>query len=174
MSRVRSLLWNVLVNGCAAGSWFPERLKPMVMRALGADLGKVGIRRRVDFYGPNLRIGDGAFINVGTQIQNYATVTIGTNVQIGPRVVILTVDHEVGEAEKRAVDLVARPVTVGDGCWIAASVTILPGVTVGPGCIVAAGAVVTKDCEPNGLYAGVPAKRVRDVVASATTQPAPR
>jgi acetyltransferase-like isoleucine patch superfamily enzyme len=40
---------------------------------------------------------------------------------------------------------------------------IMPGVEVGPGCVVAAGAVVIKDCEPNGLYAGVPAKRVRDL-----------
>jgi acetyltransferase-like isoleucine patch superfamily enzyme len=30
-------------------------------------------------------------------------------------------------------------------------------------CVVAAGAVVTGDCEPDGLYAGVPARRVRDL-----------
>jgi maltose O-acetyltransferase len=28
---------------------------------------------------------------------------------------------------------------------------------------VAAGAVVTRDCEPDGLYAGVPAKRVKEL-----------
>jgi maltose O-acetyltransferase len=28
---------------------------------------------------------------------------------------------------------------------------------------VAAGAVVTSNCEPDGLYAGVPAKRVKDL-----------
>lgn len=53
--------------------------------------------------------------------------------------------------------------TVGDGCWIGANATILPGVTVAPGCVIAAGAVVTKDTEPDGLYAGVPARRVRDL-----------
>jgi maltose O-acetyltransferase len=40
---------------------------------------------------------------------------------------------------------------------------VLPGVTIGAGCAVAAGAVVTADCEPDGLYAGVPARRVRDL-----------
>ena len=35
------------------------------------------------------------------------------------------------------------------------------GVTVGDGCVVAAGAVVREDCEPGGLYAGVPARRVK-------------
>ena len=37
------------------------------------------------------------------------------------------------------------------------------GVTVGDGCVLAAGAVVTGDCEPDGLYAGVPARRVKDL-----------
>ncbi len=36
-----------------------------------------------------------------------------------------------------------------------------PGVTIAPGCVVAAGAVVTKDTEPDGVYAGGPAGRVR-------------
>jgi maltose O-acetyltransferase len=40
---------------------------------------------------------------------------------------------------------------------------VLPGVTVGDGCVIAAGAVVNADCQPDGLYAGVPARRVRDL-----------
>ena len=31
------------------------------------------------------------------------------------------------------------------------------------GCIVAAGSVVTADCESNGLYAGVPVRRLREL-----------
>jgi maltose O-acetyltransferase len=160
---LRRYVWNVMVNGMAAGSWFPERLRPSVMRILGANVGSAVIRRRVDFYGPELQIGDGAFINVGTQVQNYAHVSVGPYAQIGPRVTILTVDHEIGGRNKRATGLVPKPVTIGDGCWIAAGATILPGVTVGSGCIIAAGAVVREDCAPNGIYAGVPARRRRDL-----------
>jgi maltose O-acetyltransferase len=29
--------------------------------------------------------------------------------------------------------------------------------------VIAAGAVVTEDCAPDGLYAGVPARRIRDL-----------
>ncbi|WP_372495087.1 acyltransferase [Nocardioides pinisoli] len=50
-----------------------------------------------------------------------------------------------------------------NGAWIGAAVTVLPGVTIGPGCVVAAGSVVTADCQANGLYAGVPARRIRDL-----------
>jgi maltose O-acetyltransferase len=44
---------------------------------------------------------------------------------------------------------------------------VLDGVTIGAGCVIAAGAVVTRDCEPDGLYAGVPAVRKRDLTPRA-------
>ncbi|MBR1536811.1 MAG: hypothetical protein IJ630_07725 [Treponema sp.] len=48
--------------------------------------------------------------------------------------------------------------------WIGANVTILDGVTVASGCVLAAGSVVTKSTEPNGVYAGVPARRIKERV----------
>lgn len=54
-------------------------------------------------------------------------------------------------------------VVVEDGCWLGGNVTVLPGVTIKKGCIVGAGAVVTKDTEPDGLYAGIPAKRIKEL-----------
>jgi len=68
-----------------------------------------------------------------------------------------------GAPERRAGAVGGKPVAVGNGCWIGARVMVMPGVSVGDGCVVAAGAIVTKDCEPHGLYAGVPAQRVRDL-----------
>jgi acetyltransferase-like isoleucine patch superfamily enzyme len=38
---------------------------------------------------------------------------------------------------------------------------LLPGVVLGDDVVVAAGAVVNRDCVAGGLYAGVPARRVR-------------
>jgi len=37
-----------------------------------------------------------------------------------------------------------REITVGEDCWIAGNVIILPGVTIGDGCTIGAGSVVTK------------------------------
>ncbi|MGP6193725.1 DapH/DapD/GlmU-related protein [Priestia megaterium] len=53
-------------------------------------------------------------------------------------------------------------VVIKDGVWIGANVTILKGVTVGEGCVIAAGSVVTKNTSPYGIYAGAPAKKIKD------------
>jgi acetyltransferase-like isoleucine patch superfamily enzyme len=36
------------------------------------------------------------------------------------------------------------------------------GITIGEGSIIGAGSLVTKDVEPYSIYAGVPARKVRD------------
>lgn len=82
---------------------------------------------------------------------------------MGPRSMIITAKHSIGGPEMRAGGGRPEPVVIGDGTWIGAGAIILPGLNVGAGCIIASSAVVTKDCEPNGLYAGVPARRIRDV-----------
>ncbi|CAN5330616.1 N/A [soil metagenome] len=92
-----------------------------------------------------------------------ARITIGSNVYLGMAVLITTSTHELGPPLRRAGELVVEPVNIEDGVWIGANVTILPGVTIGRGAVVAAGAVVANDLEPNGLYAGVPAVRKREL-----------
>jgi acetyltransferase-like isoleucine patch superfamily enzyme len=75
---------------------------------------------------------------------------------------VLTAGHVVGGHDQRAAESLPEPVTIGAGCWLAAGAIILPGVTVGDGCVIGAGAVVVEDCAPDGLYGGVPARRLRD------------
>ena len=55
-----------------------------------------------------------------------------------------------------------KGIEIKDNVWIGANVTILDGVTVASGCVLAAGSVVTKSTEPNGVYAGVPARRIKE------------
>lgn len=51
---------------------------------------------------------------------------------------------------------------IGSDCWIGAHVIIKRGVKIADGCVIAMGSVVTKDTLPYGIYAGVPAKRIKD------------
>ncbi len=52
-----------------------------------------------------------------------------------------------------------KKIVIGRGAWIANHATVLE--SVGEGCVVAAGAVVVSPCEPMGIYAGNPARRLR-------------
>lgn len=104
-------------------------------------------------------IGDNTFINQECLLR--PNVTIGSNVAIGMRTSLISDSHEIGSSECRAGKASYLPITIGDGCWVGANCTILGGVTLGKGCVIAAGSLVNKDCEPNGLYGGVPARLIR-------------
>ena len=51
---------------------------------------------------------------------------------------------------------------VEDDVWIGHGATIVGGIQIGKGSIIAAGSVVTKDVPPCEIWAGVPAKKIRD------------
>lgn len=51
-------------------------------------------------------------------------------------------------------------IEVMDNVFIGYNATILPNVRIGENCIIGASFTVAKDLEPNGVYAGTPAKRI--------------
>lgn len=114
-----------------------------------------------------VQLGRQVFINYGVSMFGAGGIRIGDNVSIGPRSVIMTGTHEIGTSDRRAkIPSYFVPVSIGDGSWIGANVTIQGGVTIGRGAIVANGAVVVSDCASNGLYGGVPAKLIRTLPAA--------
>lgn len=119
------------------------------------------IRSGCIFRGKSIFIEEGVFINHNVFIDAWESVTIKKNTSIAFDVMICTSSHRIGENNKRAGESKRRPVVIGKGCWIGARCIILPGVTIGDGCVIAAGSVVNKDCDPNSLYAGNPAKFIR-------------
>lgn len=143
-----------------------------MLRSAGVDFKGSSIGPRAQFSGTQLRVGDHTFFNEEAYIDAHGPVTIGKNVSFGPQVMILTTTHEPGPAASRAGQITTRPVTIGDGVWVGARVTILPGATIGSGVVVAAGAVVTGDLPANGMYGGIPAKLLRTLDGD-TVEPSP-
>jgi acetyltransferase-like isoleucine patch superfamily enzyme len=104
----------------------------------------------------------GSKVSTHVTINSDADVTIGENVTLGPFVRLYTTSHELGPGSQRSLhEVVARPITIEKGCWLAVGVTVLPGVTIGHGSVIAAGAVVDKDVPPDSYVTGVPAAVVR-------------
>jgi maltose O-acetyltransferase len=135
------------------------------MRAVGFDIAAdVCIWPGASFRSRNLTIGKRVFINVGFYFDGYDRLEIGKNVRVGPYVRIITATHEIGPPQERGLqEVIGRPVTIRDGCWIGSGVTILPGVTIESGCVIGANALVSGSTHPNGVYVGTPARRVRDL-----------
>ena len=89
-------------------------------------------------------------------------ILIGKNTWIGPRVSLISMNHDTNDYKKYIKD---SPIQIGDNCWIGAGVIITAGVQLGNHTIVAAGAVVTKPFKGNVLIGGVPAKVIKELKA---------
>jgi maltose O-acetyltransferase len=158
------LRWT-LASSVAASALCPDRARQFVLRLGGATVGQARIRAGLRVTSPLLTMGSGVFINNDCRITNRARVTLMDRVTMAPGVLIVSGTHELGPSRRRAGRLKAEPVVIGEGAWLGAGCVILPGVTVADGCVIGAGAVVTRSTEPDGLYVGVPAVRVRDLPA---------
>lgn len=163
VERINSLLRDTVINTIAASSLIPLEFRFFIYKMYGVQLSTKKIYPGCFLGGNNIKIDEGTFINYRCFFDNNGAIEIGKNCWIGMEVMLCTSSHEIGKSEQRAGKEVGLPIKLGQGCWIGTRATILPGVTIGDGCIIAAGAVVTKDCDPNGLYAGVPAKRMKEL-----------
>ena len=112
--------------------------------------------------GEGIRVGERVFINQCCTMYALGGIEIGDEVMIGPNVQIITSGHPLDPATRRST-IVADPIRIEQGVWIAAGATIIGGVTVGRDAVVAAGAVVTKDVPPRTMVAGVPAVVIREL-----------
>ncbi len=110
-------------------------------------------------FGKHIKFGKGIFINHGCTFLDLGGITIDDDVQIGPKVNIITENHPLDPAQRKNLDL--KSVHIKRNAWIGAAATILPGVTVGENAVIAAGAVVTKDVPDNAIVGGVPAKLIK-------------
>lgn len=162
--RAASIKRDVLLNMLLASPVWPRQVRAAAFRLLGMDVGaRVCIESMCFFGGTRISIADGTFINYRCVLDNSASIVIGARCALGMEVLLCTSSHVLGDATARAGANTDGPIEIGDGCWLGSRVTVLPGVKIGEGCVVAAGSVVTTDCEPHGVYAGTPARRVREL-----------
>ena len=112
-------------------------------------------------FGRNIRFGKGVFVNSGCTFLDQGGIEIGDDVMFGPNVSLVTSNHPLDPADRRAV--VSTPIRICRNAWIGAGATILPGLTIGENSVVAAAAVVTRDVPPNTVVAGNPAREIKRI-----------
>lgn len=110
-----------------------------------------------------LDIGECCWIGRDFTLEGNGEVYIGNNCDLGPNVICVTGSHDIGGVERRAGKGFNGIISVGNATWIGTRTILLPNIRIGNGSIVGAASVVTKDVLDNGVYAGNPAKKIRDL-----------
>ena len=167
-AEIARILRDLVVNGAFASSIVPDKFRWRLLKLAGKAIDPCRVAPKSFFGSGPLTIGEGSMLSSGLFLDPSAGIRIGRNARIGMRTLLITASHRVGPTEALRTDRSPgteshAPIRIHDNVWIGANVTILPGVEIGPGCVIAAGAVVNRACLSNGLYAGVPARRVRDL-----------
>lgn len=114
-------------------------------------------------YGCNIHVGDNFYANFGCVILDAAKVQFGHNCLLAPQVGIYTATHPIDPITRKSGLEFAKPVTIGDNCWIGGHAVINPGVTLGDNVVVASGAVVTKSFGSNLVIGGNPARILKEI-----------
>lgn len=116
---------------------------------------------------PTAVVAESATIGPGSIVHAHCVLTadihVGSHVVMMPSVV-LTHDDRVGDfATIGAGALLAGGVAVGDGAYIGAGAMVREYIQIGDGALVGMGAVVTHDVPSRQVWAGSPARFVREL-----------
>lgn len=112
-------------------------------------------------YGKPVTIGKRCFIQQCCTFFGRGGITIGNDVFIGPKVNLITINHDPNPDNRSAT--YGQPIIIEDKVWIGINSTILPGVRIGYGAIIGAGSVVTKNVPAMTVVAGNPARIIKTI-----------
>lgn len=117
------------------------------------------------FIGPFVEIQKDVTIGAHTKIQSHAficeLVTVGENCFIGHGVMFIN-DLFAKGGPAHGDKMLWKPTSIGNHVSIGSNATILP-VKICDGTVIGAGAVVTRDINEPGIYAGNPARKIRNI-----------
>ena len=110
-----------------------------------------------------VQIGEFSFVGRGSELDVADSIVVGANSLIAPRVFITDHSHNTGPDQPIAIQgCSSGRVKIGDDVWLGTGVVVLPGVEIGDGAVVGAGAVVRQSIPAGEIWAGVPARKIRE------------
>lgn len=135
--------------------------RSLLLRAFGAKLGP-----NCHFYpgsriwAPwNLACADQVTVADGAEIYNPAPVRLGSHAILSQGAYLCGATHDFDDP---AFPLRASSMTIGAYAWVCARASVAPGVNLAEGAVLGLASVATRDLEAWGVYAGVPARKIRE------------
>lgn len=142
-----------------------ETLRQGALRLAGAQVGQNSfVRAGCDITFPKyLSIAENSKINNNAGLYLFDKFTIGSNVEIGPELLVYTGDHHISDPAQPLAKqgTYNSPVVIENDVYIGSRVTLLKGTKIESRVVVAAGAVVSGVLESGYIYGGIPAKKLK-------------
>lgn len=161
-NRVQRQLWSVVwivlyrPSPRIAHAW-----RAWLLRCFGAKLGP-----RCRFYPAsrvwapwNLQCEDTVMVADGAELYNPAPMLLASHAIVSQGAYLCGATHDYNDPK---FPVVSFPMRLGRYAWVAARACVSPGVNLGDGAILGLASVATKDLEPWSIYAGVPARKVKE------------
>lgn len=139
-------------------------LKNKLWKLSGIDIGmSARVISSVNLWGVGkISIGERVFIGHDSLLlTGDSGIRIADDVDIGPRVVIVTGSHKIDMVGPRSAgDGCSKGIVVECGAWIGAGAVVLGGVNIGEKAVIGAGSIVTESIPSHVIAAGVPCKPI--------------
>lgn len=165
-NRLARVLWNIAYALFYRLSPRPfHAWRSMLLRLFGAKLGPTcHFYPKAKIWAPwNLICEDRVSVADDAELYNPSPLFMGSHCIVSQGAYICGATHEYNDTAFR---LVHFPMRLGAYSWICARAAVNPGVNVGDGSILALGSIATRDLEPFGVYAGVPARKIKERLRS--------
>ena len=135
-------------------------LRNLLLRLFGATISRsASVSNLAKIHCPwNLEMDEFASIGEHAWIYSLDRIRIGRYSCIGQHAFLLTGSHDYNDP---AFPLVTSPIRIGEGCWLAVGVKVVPGVTIEDYCVVGCGSVVCRDLPAMMVCAGNPCKPLK-------------
>ncbi len=144
--------------------------RTMLLRLFGARLGPA-----CHFY-PHSKIWapwklvceDRVTVGDDAELYNTSPLYLASHCIVSQGAYLCGATHDYNHAQ---FQLISLPMKVGAYAWICARAIVHPGVNVGNGAILGLGSMATRDLEPFGVYAGIPAQKMKERLRSSVPEP---
>jgi acetyltransferase-like isoleucine patch superfamily enzyme len=169
IDRLRSLyLRKTLGLDCGKSTIFKKNVTLSISKKGALKIGDhclfhQGVSILLTLPSPHVAIGNWVFIGRDTIIASKISIEIGDFTVFAPRCYVI--DHEHGFQVNNLIlnqKSVLNSVSIGRDCYFGTGAVVTSGVTVGDGAIVGANSVVVTDIPAGEVWAGVPARYIRN------------
>lgn len=103
----------------------------------------------------------------GAEIYNPAPMYLGSHAIVSQGAYICGATHDYNDP---GFPLLAYSTILGPYSWVCARAIVSPGVNLGEGAILGLASVATQDLTPWGVYAGMPARKIKERICTVDSE----